>query len=471
MLLFSVNREGKKTLMQQVYEQIRESILKQEFKAGERIPSSRELATNIGVSRNVVLEAYDQLIIEGYLEVRPQSGTYVSEGTSFLYHSSNVQVETEVKLKAARKALSNKDINFKAGNPAMDYFPRKLWGQLTKEVCLDSDASLFGYNHAEGLENLREVLASYLSRVRGVNCHPDQIIMTTGATQGLYLITKLLNKPGSPIIIEDPIADEMLPIFTNAGAKVRKVPVDENGLITDQLPKDESPSFTFVVPSHQFPLGGTLPIQRRIQLIEFARKNNSYIVEDDYDSEFTYEGVPVPAIQGLDPDRVIYVGTFSKILSPSLRLGYLVLPWSLVKLFREKKWFMDRHTGSIEQMVLATFIQKGYLDRHVRRMKNIYKKRRKALVQSIHKHFKNYNILGTEAGMHLVLELEGIIFSKEFFQTLREHGLIVYPISGDKHRSKIVMGYGGLTEEKIEEGICKLKKIIFENYYSDLLNV
>ncbi|WP_221566593.1 PLP-dependent aminotransferase family protein [Alkalihalobacillus sp. TS-13] len=468
MLNFSVNRLSDKTLPQQVYDQISNRILNNEFQAGERLPSSRELATNIGVSRNVVLEAYDQLMIEGYIEVRPGSGTYVSQGSSLLVKKSEQPSLSEDQHIVSDLFPSVDSIDFKASNPAMDYFPRSIWGNLTKEVCLQSEDRLFGYNPSQGITELRNVLRRYLSRVRGVNCHPEQIIITTGATQGLYLITKFLTTQNKKVIIEDPIADEMLPIFQNAGADVLPVPVDERGIVTDSLPTHHDPSFIFVVPSHQFPLGGTLPIQRRIQLIEYAREHNAYIVEDDYDSEFTYEGIPVASMQGLDPENVIYVGTFSKILSPSLRIGYMVLPWGLVRQIRQKKWYLDRHTGTIDQMVLAHFIKEGYLDRHVRRMKGIYKQRRKAMVHSISKHFSNFKIHGKAAGMHLVLELEGVDFTEKLVNRIKDQGVIVYPIkpyaiSKRKHKNKIVMGYGSLTEDLIEEGVSRIKTVL-ENF-------
>ncbi|WP_408009918.1 PLP-dependent aminotransferase family protein [Pseudalkalibacillus sp. A8] len=465
MLNFSVNRFSEKTLPQQVYDQISNRILNNEFQAGERLPSSRELANNIGVSRNVVLEAYDQLMIEGYIEVRPGSGTYVSQGSSLLVKKSEQPLELEDQNHVSEPFPSVDAIDFKASNPAMDYFPRSIWGNLTKEVCLHSEDRLFGYNPSQGITELRNVLTRYLSRVRGVKCHPDQIIITSGATQGLYLITKFLTTHNKKVIIEDPIADEMLPIFKNAGADVLPVLVDEKGIMTECLPTNHDPSFIFVVPSHQFPLGGTLPIQRRIQLIEYAREHNAYIVEDDYDSEFTYEGIPVASMQGLDPDNVIYVGTFSKILSPSLRIGYMVLPWHLVEQFRQKKWYLDRHTGTIDQMVLAHFINEGYLDRHVRRMKSIYKQRRKAMVRSISKHFSHFKIHGKAAGMHLVLELEGVDFTEKLVNRIKDQGVIIYPIepyaiSKRKHKNKIVMGYGSLTEDLIEEGVSRIKKVL-----------
>ncbi|WP_028400145.1 PLP-dependent aminotransferase family protein [Ectobacillus panaciterrae] len=462
MFLFAINRLSETSLTQQVYEQIRDGILTRKLKAGEKISSTRELAAIIGVSRNVVLEAYEQLIAEGYLEVRPRSGTYVAQGSSLQmiadYFKPSFQKE-----EACRE--SHVYIDFKAGNPAMDHFPRDKWGRLAKEVCHEAPEQVFGYTGAEGAPELRNELARYLLRARGVRCHPNQIVITSGATQALHLITELLSCEETHIAVEDPVTDEMRTIFSYAGAKVHPVRVDEKGIIPELLPAEGKPSFVFVIPSHQFPLGGTLPIQRRVQLIEYARKMDCFIVEDDYDSEFTYEGVPVHSMQGLDSERVIYVGTFSKILSPALRIGYAVLPPDLIERFRKLKWFTDRHTSTLEQLVLARFIEGGYLDRHVRRMKKIYRERREALVSCLQKHFADAKILGQAAGMHLVVELSGVHFTEEVMERVKEQGVMVYPVERYAlqkgfHNSQIVMGYGSLTAEAIEKGVEKLKKAL-----------
>jgi len=460
---FEVDRAAEKSLTEQVYERIRELILTKELKAGERLPSSRELASTIGVSRNVVTEAYHRLISEGYLEVRPRSGTYVTTGSALpaTANRNHTPPAPNPHVQEERQKL----IDFRAGNPAMDQFPRFIWGRLAKEICYNVPDPFFGYIGPEGAPELRNVLARYLLQARGVRCQPDQIVITSGATQALYLITELLSSAASYIVVEDPVTDEMRTIFTTAGATVRPVPVDDKGILTDRLPTDGNPSFVFVIPSHQFPLGGTLPIQRRIQLIEYARRMSCYIVEDDYDSEFTYEGVPVHSIQGLAPDQVIYVGTFSKILSPALRIGYVVLPQPLVESFRSRKWFMDRHTSSLEQFVLARFIEEGYLNRHVRRMKNIYRQRRETLTDCLKDHFAGAVILGQASGMHLVVELRDTEFTDELVEWIRSQGVAVYPaesyaLQKGFHTRQIVMGYGGLTTQTIREGVATLKRAI-----------
>ncbi|PKG25107.1 MocR-like pyridoxine biosynthesis transcription factor PdxR [Niallia nealsonii] len=464
MIFTTVDRKSSKSLTQQVYEQIRNGILDGKLKEGQKLLSSRELAKIINVSRNVVLEAYHRLLAEGYIEVKPRSGTFIAKGTS-LEHIGAKKLDIEKKQK---EELEDSIIDFRGGNPAIDHFPRKKWGDLTKKICNESPQSIFGYSSACGIQELRDVLVSYLRRARGVHCQPEQIIITSGATQGLKLITELLitDKKRDYIAVEDPVTDEMRNIFTYAKAEIYPVSVDENGIIPELLPK-EKPNFVFVIPSHQYPLGGILSIQRRLKLIEYARRMNCYIVEDDYDSEFTYEGAPVPAMQGIDQERVLYVGTFSKILSPALRIGYVVLPAHLVGEFQKLKWFTDRHTSTLEQHTLARFIEGGYLDKHIRKMRKIYQERRLVLVNSIQKYFHQAKIIGKAAGMHLVVEMAGIDFKKELVQKIKEKGVCIYPveeysIKKGEHTQKIIMGYGGLTPEQIKKGILLLRDALNE---------
>jgi GntR family transcriptional regulator/MocR family aminotransferase len=464
MLWFPVDRTLPTSLTVQVYEQMRIRILRKELHEGERLPSSRELASQIGVSRNVVLEAYERLLAEGYLEVRPQSGTYVAAG-SFL--RSSEPEHTDAPVSPARSPVVGEDgIDFRAAHPATDYFPRAVWARIAREVCLDTPERAFGYASAEGTPELRGVLARYLLQARGVRCHPEQIVVTSGATQALHLITELLSEgKQARIAVEDPVTDEMRTIFTYAGASLQPIPVDDKGILPEKLDEFAAPDFIFVIPSHQFPLGGTLPIQRRIQLIEYARRTGCCIVEDDYDSEFTYEGVPVHSVQGLDPERVIYVGTFSKILSPALRIGYTVLPARYVETYRRLKWFADRHTSTLEQLILARFMEQGYFDRHIRRMRKIYRKRREALVTSLRQHLPEAQILGESAGMHLVVELPDQRFTERTMRRIHEAGVQVYAVEHyallkGKHEHQIVMGYGGLTADAIQEGVVRLAKAL-----------
>ncbi|MFC5402638.1 PLP-dependent aminotransferase family protein [Cohnella soli] len=465
MLWFPVDRTSSKALTSQVYDQLRQRILSNELIEGAKLPSSRELASQVGVSRNVVLEAYDRLLAEGYLEVRPQSGTYVAAGSFF------PSAAGEFHRGGAPAGLPSSNprggIDFRAAHPAADYFPRVVWGRLAKEVCMHTPEQAFGYSGAEGTAELRHVLARYLSQARGVRCRPDQIVVTSGATQALHLITELFSSKDKParIAVEDPVTDEMRTIFAYAGASLLPIPVDDKGIRTDALSLEDRPDLVFVLPSHQFPLGGTLPIQRRIQLIEFARHADCFIIEDDYDSEFTYEGVPVHSLQGLDPERVIYVGTFSKILSPALRIGYAVLPDRFIERYRTLKWFADRHTPTLEQLILSRFMEEGYFDRHIRRMRKIYRKRREALVSALRLHLPEARILGQSAGMHLVVELPDVQFTEALMTRIQAAGVHVYAVEHyalvkGNHERQIVMGYGGLTPEVIQEGVARLAEAI-----------
>lgn len=466
MLWFAIDRNISTPLTAQVYEQLRSRILSQELAEGDRLPSSRELAGNIGVSRNVVLEAYERLTAEGFIEGRPQAGTFVAAGSSFERMREAEQERGAPPAARHRTGDGGRAIDFRAAHPAADYFPRTVWGRLAKEVCLDAPERVFGYTQAEGVPELRGVLSRYLLQARGVRCHPDQIVITTGATQALHLITELLSDLSDPCVaVEDPVTDEMRTIFTYAGSTVLPIPVDEKGIIPEKLTADVKPDFVFVIPSHQFPLGGTLPIQRRIQLLEYARQYDCCIVEDDYDSEFTYEGAAVHSMQGLDPERVIYVGTFSKILSPALRIGYAVLPERFVADYRRLKWFADRHTSALEQLILARFMEEGYFERHIRRMKKIYRKRREALVSSLRKELPQAAILGQAAGMHLVVEVPGVRFTEALLRRIYAEGVQVYAVEHyairkGRHEHQIVMGYGALPIESIQEGVARLRRAI-----------
>jgi GntR family transcriptional regulator/MocR family aminotransferase len=463
MFWLSVTKENDIPLIRQVYDQIKHRILNGQLKGGERIPSSRELAANLCISRNVVLEAYEQLIAEGFIETKQGSGTFVGQG-AFLEQDISSNVKTKINL-----TTSNDDqeiINFRSGIPALNLFPKKVWAQIAKEVYQNMEPQEIGYGNPEGTTQLRKVLSNYLLKTRGVYCSPDQILITSGATQALSILAKLLLKQNDTVIIEDPVTYEIQNIFSNQGSTLYPIPVDEKGMRTDLIPSNLKPSFVFVTPSHQFPLGGILPIQRRIELIQFARQTGCYIVEDDYDSEFRYNGPPISSLQGLDPEFVIYIGTFSKILSPGLRIGYLVLPQTLIERCRDIKWYADLHTSSFEQITLAKFIEEGHLERHITKMRRVYEKRRKTLIQALVSNFSDtISIHGDSTGLHLIVEFKNIDFSEELLNKVLSNNVRIYSVDTHsyhkgKHLNKIILGYGNVTTEKIIEGITKLKETL-----------
>ncbi|WP_126426184.1 PLP-dependent aminotransferase family protein [Brevibacillus marinus] len=460
MAWLSIDRASKTPLIRQIYRQLRTKILHGELPAGYRLPSTRHLAEALEVSRNVVLEAYNQLLAEGFVEGRQGSGTFVAEGACLQ------QTEVVSAFLPEEQVGEKQDdvIDFRTGIPALELFPRKQWGQLAKRVSTETNHTLFGYDLPEGRIELRTALAEYLLRTRGVQCRPEQIVITSGATQAFTLIGKLLISPNQQVLIEDPITHEIQTIFRACGASLFPIAVDDQGMQTSGLPERAKPAFIFVTPSHQFPLGGTLPIQRRIHLVEYARKTGVYLVEDDYDSEFRYEGPPLSSLQGLAPDRTIYIGTFSKILSPALRLGYVILPPPLIGRFRELKYLSDLHAPSLEQLTLALFIKEGYLEKHVFRMKKVYRKRRDVLKAELYKQFGNeVKIHGDSTGLHVVAEFAGIQFTDRALATISEHGVKVYPvewhtINKGRYHHHILIGFGNTDEAKIKEGISRLRR-------------
>ncbi|WP_078554315.1 PLP-dependent aminotransferase family protein [Bacillus alkalicellulosilyticus] len=465
MAWLKIDRSLNIPLIRQIYKQLRTKILNGELSAGYRLPSTRHLAEKLGVSRNVVLEAYDQLLAEGFLEGQQGAGTFVAEGAYLKKKAMNNNFIKE----NSNSEKNNNIIDFRSGIPALDLFPRKQWGQLAKRVSIETDHSLFGYDSPEGRKELRSVLSDYLLRTRGVECHPDQLVITSGATQALTLVAKLLISANDEVIIEDPITHEIQTIFKSYGASLFNIRVDKNGMDTSQIPNGIKPVFIFITPSHQFPIGGTLPIQRRIQLIEFARKMNSYIVEDDYDSEFRYEGTSVSSLQGLDPERTIYIGTFSKILSPALRLGYLILPPDLIERGRMLKFFSDLHTPSLDQLILSLFIKEGYLEKHIFRMKKIYRKRRDFLKETLYKEFGDQiSIKGDSTGLHFVVEFKEIHFTDKVLSNIYKLGVKVYPVEMhtiDKglYSNHIILGFGNLDEVEMSEGVTKIKRALTQN--------
>ena len=464
MLWLPIDRNLDSSLTRQIYQQIRQKILKGELKADEKLPASRDLAANLQVSRNVILEAYEQLAAEGYVRGQQGSGTYVASG-AYLEEISPKEVPLFIpsaNLKENQKNL----IDFRSGIPALDLSPREKWGQLFRRICSENQPNIFSYDNPEGSWKLREVLCGYLRRTRGVQCQADQLVITLGAMQGLFLVALLLLSARDEVLIEDPIQFNIQKIFSFPGSSLFPIPVDDYGIRTDLFPKDRKPALIFVTPSHQFPLGGVLPIQRRVDLIQFARKAGCYIVEDDYDSEFRYEGPPVDSLQGLDPERVIYVGTFSKILFPGLRLGYLVLPYPLVEKCRYLKLISGKHCDSLEQLTLAHFIQEGYLEKHLAKIKKAYFLRRQTLIKSLESHFSNQvTITGTSTGLHLIAHFHQVEFTKEILDRLEQGGVRVYPvelhaISSGRHPNKIILGYSHLDTKEITKGIKRMKAIL-----------
>jgi GntR family transcriptional regulator / MocR family aminotransferase len=483
-LAINLDPRSGQPLHRQLYQELRRSILNGRLTAGQRLPSTRALAKSLGLSRATVTQSYEQLTSEGYLQPVVGSGTTVSaqlpdELLQAAPVNTTQQAKTrrppQVKLSSYGASLANcvrepaepnLFINFKYCRPAVDHFPVEEWRRLLLRHCRAEEHELLDYAEGGlGYAPLREALARYLAQARAVNCTPEQIIIVNGSQQALHVCAQVLVERGEAVAVEEPGYLGARQVFWAHGARLQPVPVDEAGLRLEALP-DEAVKLLYVTPSHQFPTGAVLPLPRRLELLAWAEKTGALLIEDDYDSEFRYGGRPIPSLQGLaQHDNVIYVGTFSKVLFPSLRIGYLVVPQALVAVFERAKWLMDRHTATLEQRALTDFINEGYLERHLRRMRALYDRRRQKLVGTLKTQFGDHvTILGENSGMHLMIRLRSQWNAAEVVQRAAAVGIglldarIYYLGAGPE--DEFVLGYATLSERKIQEGIRRLARVL-----------
>lgn len=454
-----VDRTSSVSMTNQLTEQLRDRILKGELKAGERLPATRCLARELNTARNIIIQVYEQLVAEGYLESRAGSGTFVAEVGEYMPSPSPGPGKTGI---VDRGSPGRDIIYFHAGNPDSESFPRLQWAKLYKNVCLDSYRDPFEYGPPQGEGLLRSALSDYLFRVKGIRCLPEQIFIVPGASRGIEMITRvLLNGAGGGVAIEDPSLDYIQFIFRHCGVRLLPVPVDQDGIRTDSLPEDDVVGLIYVVPSHQFPMGSVLPIDRRLQLLAYARARDAYIVEDDYDSEFRFQGDPIQSLRHLDPDRVVYLGTFSKILSPGLRLGYVILPLHLCARASEIMEQLNIRSSALEQMTLAAFLNERMLEKHIYKLKRVYAAKRSALISALKQEFgSRMAVSGTKAGLHVLVSYCGN-FCPEDFQRFKEAGVEAdwveyYAMVKGHHRNELVLGYGNLSLEQIALGVKRL---------------
>ncbi len=462
-----INRQSKIPLIRQLYKGIRDSVLEGRLTAEFRLPSSRQLASELDVSRVVVIEAYEQLVAEGYLQTKIGAGTYVANIKPYRVEKKTF-FEPLSKSSTQKSGLANEgcvyEVDFRTGAPDLSLFPVEKWGYLYKQVCQEISSHALDYYDASGSYQLRRALTEYLGRTRGIVTKAENLVITTGAAQAFTLLSRLLVEEGKRVVVEDPINKDINSMLLQTGGDIQAVPVDAYGIQTRLIKKDQSPSLVFTTPSHQFPMGGILSIDRRLSLIECVKKGEGYIIEDDYDSAFRYNGNPVSALHTLAPDKVIYTGTFSKILFPALRIGYVILPDQLVDDFMDLKHLEDLHTPILEQLTLAKFIDEGYLDRHIYRCKRVYKKKNLLLQKVLVDTFGNkVKILGDSAGIHLVAEFQGYSFESEDFEAMELLGLHINPITPhtrypEEHKHHLMLGYGHLTLNEISEGVKLLQR-------------
>ncbi|MEO8359346.1 MAG: PLP-dependent aminotransferase family protein [Vicinamibacteria bacterium] len=477
-----LDRHSATPLYRQIYQGYRTAIIERRLRAGQRMPSTRGLADELGLSRIPVLNAFEQLIAEGYLEARTGAGTYVSTALPDTERSRRV-VSTDAKVSPSRskprrmaRVASQLPTTqewlkgfgaFSVGHAAVDHFPFATWTRLVSRQAHKITAKLLRYGPALGHLPFREAVADYLRTTRAMHCEADQIMVVSGSQQALVICARALLDPRDEAWVENPGYHGTRAALDLAGAKIVPVPVDAEGLdVTAGIARSPKARAALVTPSHQYPLGVTMSATRRLQLLNWASSQGSWIVEDDYDSEYRYESLPLGALQGLDRDhRVLYIGTFSKVLFPSLRLGYIVIPPDLVERFADVRRSMDICPPSFTQAVLTDFLREGHFALHIRRMRRRYDERRSALVEAIESILgPEFKVLGEQAGMYLVLEFPPGLDDRTVARAAADAQLWTMPLSwcyaGRASRQGLVLGFGGTSVSEIRVGVRKLQEVI-----------
>jgi GntR family transcriptional regulator/MocR family aminotransferase len=480
--LIALDRKSPKALHLQIYDGYRQAIVEGNLRAGQWVPSTRVLAGELDVSRFPVLTAYSQLLAEGYFESRIGSGTVVSSSLPEQFMRSNtagsgalpsvpgprpLARRASAPFTPLKPALVHGSGAFNVGEIAFDQFPHQIWSNLVSRRCRDLQAQSLRYGDPLGLLALREAIANYLRTARSVRCEAEQIIIVSGSQQGLYISGRVLLDPGSAVWVEEPAYRFGRDVFTQAGCRIIPVPVDKEGMdVAAGIRQCRKARAAIVTPSHQFPLGVTMSVNRRLQLLHWAQSTGAWIIEDDYDSEYRYDSSPIASLQGLDRNaRVIYIGTFSKVLFPSLRLGYIVVPRDLIDPFVAARRLVDHSPPSFFQSVVADFIREGHFARHLRRMRTLYRKRRTTLLDSIDRELESMvKVLGNEAGMYVTVTLPNNIRDMEIARQAASQGLWLWPLSTsyieNATSNGFILGFGNTMEIDIPRAVRKLRNLL-----------
>lgn len=467
-------------LYRQIYEQFRAMILTGQLPAGSRLPPSRSIAKQLNLARVTVTTAYDQLQVEGYVVSRVGAGTFVAESLPLDRQVSNSHIESFLpsfsqwgrRIMASPVVLDRNRVNVR---PVIDFgfgrsfphiFPYDTWRRLLARYLSTDDTMLSRYGSVAGFSPLRHAVADYLVRLRGVQCTAQEVVIVSGMQQALDILSRLLLNSGDEVLVETPGYIDAFELFRTFGAELRALPVDDNGFPAERIPAGCQARFAFVTPSHQFPRGGNMPLARRLALLHWARQASALILEDDYDGELRYSEHPLAALQGLDEDgRVIYLGTFSKVLFPAMRLGYLVLPQTLLGPFLQAMQLVDRGAPTLTQAAVADFITEGHFERHLRRLRKVYGRRRQILVEELDQHLQGLVQYSTdEAGLHVMLYLAPQYDETAVIREAALAGVGVYP-GAPYHvekpsRPSILLGFSGLSKKEISEGIVRLAQVM-----------
>ena len=482
--VLNIDTESTVPIYRQLYTNLRNAILNGQLTSGTQLPSTRALALELGVARGTILNAYEQLLAEGYVEGEMGGGTYVArELPDELLQAPSIQAFPLLQDQSGR-TLSQRGIAmastayalpydlspvrvFRPGLAALDAFPLKIWSQITARHARQRSYDLLNYGDPAGYKPLRQAIAAYLGSVRAVKCDPEQVIIVTGSQQALDLSARVLLDPGDDVLIEDPCYLGAKGALLGAGAHLIPVPVDKEGMhITSEMVRSATARMAYVTPSHQYPLGVTMSLARRLALLEWARRAKAWILEDDYDSEFRYKGRPLAALQGLDTSgRVIYIGTFSKVLFPALRVGYMVVPPDLVDGFVSARTTIDLHPPTLGQVILTDFLDEGHFGRHIRRMRELYTGRQAALVSAVEQELKGLlDVSSNEAGMYLIGWLLNDQDDQRASEIAAAYGIEAPPLSTFRiepgNSQGLLLGYTAFSEDEIRSGVQRLAEAL-----------
>ena len=457
--------ESGETLYEQIYGFIRNEIRTGSLLQGEKLPSARFLAEYLQVSRTTVDMAYGQLVSEGYLEARPRQGYFVSavEGLCVIEQPAPGRKQEP----GVERGQAQRRYDFSPNAIDMHFFPYATWKKITKNILVDANSDMFSLGEPQGDVKLRTTICRYLHGSRGVNCEPEQIIIGAGNDYLLLLLEKILGRHVH-VAMENPTYVRAYQIFQSCAYPVSLIPMDENGIRVDCL-RQTAAQVAYVMPSHQYPTGISMPIGRRMELLKWAAEEEGrYLIEDDYDSEFRFRGKPVPSLQASDRlGKVIYIGTFSKSIAPAIRIGYMVLPLSLLRIYEEKCSFYSTTVSRIDQRILNEFIANGHFERHLNRMRKIYREKQDNLLDGWKGMERNFTVSGEDAGLHILLQDKRGRSEKELTDAAAKVGVRVYGLSEfcvgeiapQWKADTVILGYASLKNEQIKEGMERLRSV------------
>lgn len=470
-LMIPLDTKSLTPLYQQIEEYLKQEIQEGRLVAGMRLPSSRALSANLLVSRSTIETAYDQLVAEGYIEPVAYKGYYVCEieGMYFQkaeYTKQNNPEKTEIK---QRRKLQKYRYDFALNGIAPESFPTHTWKQLAKQVLNDSTEEIFAQGNPYGEDSFREVIAEYLYHARGVKCEKSQILVGAG-NDYLLMVLATLFECNKKVAMENPTYLSAWYDLKHTGCSMCTVKSDEMGICIEELEKTGA-DVVYVMPSHQFPMGTVMPLKRRMELLRWADENQTYIIEDDYDSEFRYKGKPIPALQGFDKnERVIYIGTFSKSIAPSIRISYMALPKKLMRYYQSRYPFAVT-ISKVDQKIVELFLRNGHYERHLNRMRRLYKSKHDWILRWVKEEMSEIcSCFGEHAGIHLLLRFHNGISEDEAVERAKSAGIRVYGLSEffvqEKKETEavVLIGYATLTEEEIKEALQILSRIWKKEY-------